>query len=107
MTTPTNHTVTIINRYGNTITAPVVYVKPLGNGLAEVNLETAYYIESGHRYSATYATPGHEAKGHYTVTTPLKDSKFTERQTYIYREHSSALIGSRSPSSHHRVCPKL
>jgi hypothetical protein len=75
----------VINRFGNTITAKVVHVKDLGNGQAEVHVETNYYIEIGYGYPATYTTPGHEAKGHYTVTTPLKDSKFTERQTYIYK----------------------
>jgi len=39
---PTNHTVTLINRFGNSITAPVVYVKPLGNGQAEVLINRSW-----------------------------------------------------------------
>jgi hypothetical protein len=85
MTTPTTHTVALKNRFGNAITAPVVFIKDLGDGRAEVHLESNFYIEAGHAHPAIYATPGHEAKGRYKVTTPLKESEFTERQTYIYK----------------------
>ncbi len=63
MTAPTNHTVVLINRFGNTITAPVVHVKTLGDGRAEVHIETSFHIESGTDYPATYNVPGKQASG--------------------------------------------
>jgi hypothetical protein len=57
MTPPTNHRLSIINRFGNTITAPVVRVKALGNGMAEVDVETNYHVEAGRDHLATYITP--------------------------------------------------
>jgi hypothetical protein len=71
----------LINRFGNPITAPVVYLKALGSGKAELHIETNYYVELGHDHPAIYYTPSREAKGRYKVE--AKD--FTERQTYIYR----------------------
>jgi hypothetical protein len=62
MTSPTNHRIIIVNRFGNTITAPVVYIKDLSSGKAEVHIETNYHVEAGHDYPATYATPSKEAK---------------------------------------------
>jgi len=81
MTTPTHHTVTLVNRFGNPITAPVVYVKALGDGRADVHVETNFYIEAGYANPATYTVPGNATKGTYTVS----GSEFTERQTYIYK----------------------
>jgi hypothetical protein len=40
MTTPTNHHITIVNRYGNVIIAAVVHIKDLGSGRAEVHVQT-------------------------------------------------------------------
>jgi hypothetical protein len=48
------HHVTVTNRFGNTITAPVVYVKDLGEGRAEVHIETNYPIEMDYNYPAVY-----------------------------------------------------
>lgn len=80
MTAPTNHRVIINNRFGNTITAPVVHVKDLGSGKAEVRVETTYHIEDGYDLSATYAVPGKEARGHYRVSAKV----FTADSSYIY-----------------------
>jgi hypothetical protein len=80
MTEPTNHTVTVLNRYGNTITAPVVHVKDLGGGRADVHIETNYHIAELYDYPATYSTPSREAKGYYHVSAKV----FTAEQTYIY-----------------------
>jgi hypothetical protein len=80
MTAPTNHTVSVLNRFGITITAPVVYVKDLGAGKAEVHVETNFHIEIGQVRPATYATPGREAKGTFVANS----NEFTERLTYIY-----------------------
>lgn len=77
---PANHTVAMTNRFGKTFTVPVVHVKDLGGGKAEVNVETNYYIEAGHSQPATYATPKSEAKGAYRVS----GKTFTVRMTYIY-----------------------
>jgi hypothetical protein len=81
MTAPTNHTVTVLNRFGVTITGPVTYVKPLDEGLVEVHVESNFYIEIGQPHLATYATPSQETKGTFVAT----NSEFTERQTYIYK----------------------
>ncbi len=62
VTTPTNHRVSILNRFGNTITAPVVHVKDLGSGKAEVRVETTYHIEDGYDLPATYTVAGKEAR---------------------------------------------
>lgn len=70
----------VCNRFGNSITAPVVHVNPLGNGLAEVHIESDFYIEAGHAHPATYATPGHEAKGTYRIS----GKTFTESMTHFY-----------------------
>jgi hypothetical protein len=76
----TTHHITIRNRFNNSITAQVVRVKDMGDGCAEVDVETNYHIELGHDQPAIYVTPGHEATGRYKV-----DSKtFTERLTYLY-----------------------
>jgi hypothetical protein len=80
MTAPANHRVSILNRFGNTITAPVVYVKDLGSGKAEVRVETTYHIEDSYDLPATYTVPGKEARGHYRVSAKV----FTAAQTYIY-----------------------
>jgi hypothetical protein len=48
-------------------------------------IESDFYLEAGHAHPATYATPGHEAKGNYTASTSIENSQFTERQTYIYK----------------------
>ena len=79
--TPTNHTLTLLNRFNNFITAPVVRVKDLGNGIAEVDVETNYHIEVGHEHPATYATPSREAWGMYVAS----GREFTERMTYVYK----------------------
>jgi hypothetical protein len=68
MTTPANHTVTVTNRYGNTITAPVVYVKDLGGGRAEVHVETNFYLEEGYDHKATYTVRGKQVQGRYVVS---------------------------------------
>ena len=81
MTTPTNHTVTLINRFGNSITATVVYLNPLGAGKADVHVETNFYIELGYEHVATYTTPSNEARGRYKA----HSKAFTERLTYIYK----------------------
>ena len=80
MTAPTNHTVTITNRFANIITAPVVYVQDMGSGKAEVRIESNFFIDIGYDYPATYSTGSHEAKGHYRVSA----KSFTATQTYIY-----------------------
>jgi hypothetical protein len=81
MSAPTNHRLSILNRFGNMITAPVVRGKDVGNGVAEVDVETNFYIEAGYDQPATYFTPSGEAKGRYRV----HGSEFTERMTYIYK----------------------
>jgi hypothetical protein len=78
---PTNHRISILNRFGNVINASVVRAKDLGNGVAEVDVETNFYIELAHDHPATYATPSSEAKGRYR----MHGSEFTERQTYVYK----------------------
>jgi hypothetical protein len=81
MTAPTNHRVSILNRFGNLINSSVVRVKDLGNGVAEVDVETNFYIEAAHDHPATYITPSSEAKGHYRVS----GSEFTEQLIYVYK----------------------
>lgn len=85
MTTPSNHQVAITNRYGNVITAPVVYVKDLGEGRADVHIETNYYIEIGYTNPATYTVPGNEARPGGTRRYTVNSNEFTERMNYIYR----------------------
>lgn len=75
------HTVTVTNRFGNTISTPVVYVKAVGSGKAEVHVETNYHMDVGYDYPATYTTPSKKTKGRYKVSS----SEFTERETYIYK----------------------
>ena len=81
MTASTNHHIIVLNRFGNFITAPVVSVKDLGNGVAEIDVETNFYIEAGHDHPATYSTLSHEAKGRYKAYS----KEFTEQLTYIYK----------------------
>jgi len=38
------HTVIVTNQFGVTISAPIVYVKDLGGGRAEVHVETNYHM---------------------------------------------------------------
>jgi len=80
MIAPTNHTVSITNRYGNIITAPVVHIKDLGEGRADVHIETGFHIEDGHDFPATYSVPSNEAKGTYRVSAKV----FTPTLTHVY-----------------------
>ena len=80
MTEPTNHTVTVHAGFARDVTAPVIYVKDLGNSRALVHVETAYHIEEGRDLRATYSTGSHQAAGQYRVSAKV----FTAAQTYIY-----------------------
>jgi len=75
MTEPTNHTVTIHAGFASDVTAPVIYVKDLGDNRALVHLETNYHIADGRDHHATYSTGSKQAKGKYRVSAA---------QTYIY-----------------------
>ena len=68
MTTPTNHTVTIHAGFASDVTAPVIYVKDLGDNRALVHLETKFHIDDNRDHPATYATGSKQAKGKYRVS---------------------------------------
>jgi len=68
MPPPTNHYLTLINWFGDAITASVVYVNDLGDGRVEVHIETDCDIEADYPRPVTYNAPGDAIKGHYTVT---------------------------------------
>jgi hypothetical protein len=80
MTTPTNHTITIHEFLSRDVTAPVIYVKDLGDKRALVHVETNYHIEDSRDLRATYSTGSHKAEGHYRVSAKV----FTSDQNYIY-----------------------
>lgn len=80
MTEPTGHTVTVYTHFGNNITAPVTYVKDLGDKRALVHVETNYHIEDGRDIRASYSTGSQQAEGTYRVSAKV----FTAAQTYIY-----------------------
>lgn len=80
MTEPTNHTVIIHTHFGHDITAPVIYIKDLGDKRALVHLETNFHIEDGRDHRATYSVPGKNALGKYRVSAKV----FTAAQTHIY-----------------------
>lgn len=72
---------TITNRFGNDITGSVVHVNALGEGKADVHIETAYHIEAGINNPARYNMPSYNAPGHYWVDR----DEWTDQQTYVYR----------------------
>lgn len=80
MTEPTNHTVTVHAGYARDVTAPVIYVKDLGDKRALVHVETTYHIDDSRDLNATYSTGSHKAEGQYRVSAKV----FTAAQTYIY-----------------------
>lgn len=80
MTEPTNHTVTVHAGFARDVTAPVTYVKDLGDKRALVHVETNYHIEDGRDIRATYSTGSQQAEGTYRVLAKV----FTSEQNYIY-----------------------
>jgi hypothetical protein len=56
MIAPANHTVTVLNRFGVTITAPVAYVKPQGSGKAEVHILSIDWLDP-YAYMASCKLP--------------------------------------------------
>lgn len=77
---PTNHTVTVLNRYGNKVTTSVIHVKDLGSGKAECNIETNFHLEESYDFPATYSTGSREAKGVYRISAKT----WTPSQNFIY-----------------------
>ena len=80
MTEPTNHTVIIHTHFGHDITAPVIYIKDLGDKRALVHLETNLHIEDSRDHRATYSTGSKKAEGTYRVSAKV----FTAAGGYIY-----------------------
>lgn len=70
----------VYNHFGNTIKAPVTYVKDLGDNRALVHVETKLHLEDGRDLRATYSTGSKTAEGHYRISAKV----WTHSQTYIY-----------------------
>ena len=68
MTEPTTHTVIVHTHFGHDITAPVIFVRDLGDKRALVHLATNFHIEDNRDHRATYSVPGKNAPGKYRVT---------------------------------------
>ena len=79
MTEPTNHTVIIHTHFGHDITAPVIYVKDIGDKCALVHLETNIHLEDSRDHHATYSTGSKKAVGKYRVSAKV----FTAAGSYI------------------------